>query len=414
MKKINIESLIDQEESLGFDKAKWKRVEDPQYDELIENIEKPSKMNELYDGKKVSKESLTRKFSGNKDILNKKSKKIIKKKQAPLQINDLLAEINEQDEINEKNQHLSNKQDIEKSESVSFQIKLESQIIGFRLKMQSILDSSKYLPKKWLFNRLSNSVKTKNFSLHCLIVSLIDNLSKIDNSLYQKSFSKNTINNENSSNLIENFKKSKLNLFDCENIFEKAEQNFLESHDWIEQCLGKWSEKTQILSNMGGLNKLMQTPIGQVRKMMENKDKLIMKSQLKRKTMRILGEELENLHKDYDEEIWDDGELYQDILKRKMEENEGISEKELTGLYLLERKNREAEKKGKIVERKASKARKLRYDVHYKLINFMQISNENKEIEGRNEIIEDLKTKWGENNEIKENIQREDNGFILL
>lgn len=90
-----------------------------------------------------------------------------------------------------------------------------------------------------------------------------------------------------------------------------------------------------------------------------------MKSQLKRKTCRILGEGLENLNKDFDEEIFDDGDLYVEVVKKKIEEDEEEgTEGGLFGTtrrYLEERKIREGEKKKKDVDRRASKARKLRY-----------------------------------------------------
>lgn len=63
-----------------------------------------------------------------------------------------------------------------------------------------------------------------------------------------------------------------------------------------------------------------------------------------------------------------------------------------TRLYLLERKLKQQEKAISQVDRKASKSRKIRFDVHQKLVNFMN-PKENKEIlEGRNEIVKCL---WG-------------------
>lgn len=63
-----------------------------------------------------------------------------------------------------------------------------------------------------------------------------------------------------------------------------------------------------------------------------------------------------------------------------------------TRLYLLERKLKQQEKVISQVDRKASKNRKIRFDVHQKLVNFMN-PKENKDIlEGRNEIVMCL---WG-------------------
>lgn len=169
----------------------------------------------------------------------------------------------------------------------------------------------------------------------------------------------------------------------------------------MEENILKWSQKTQLLNSLNlkrsGMGALVHTPLGQTQKAMQQFEGLLYKSQLKRTSFRILGKELTNLQRETDPEIYDDTDIYHELLKEYMteiEENKEVGEDGLlfdsTRLYLLERKLKQQEKKQKLVDRKASKSRKIRYDVHSKLLNFMN-PLENKDIlEGRNEIIKCL------------------------
>ena len=57
--------------------------------------------------------------------------------------------------------------------------------------------------------------------------------------------------------------------------------------------------------------------------------------------------------------------------------------------HLKERSNRNANKVRKDVDRRASKNRKLRFNVHPKLLNFMPSQLDNT-MEGRDEIVENI------------------------
>ena len=64
--------------------------------------------------------------------------------------------------------------------------------------------------------------------------------------------------------------------------------------------------------------------------MMENFEKLQQKSQLKRGTFRILFEGLENLEKDYDESIFDDADLLQELVRGSLEQPSSANTEENT------------------------------------------------------------------------------------
>ncbi|EGR30148.1 hypothetical protein IMG5_140270 [Ichthyophthirius multifiliis] len=191
---------------------------------------------------------------------------------------------------------------------------------------------------------------------------------------------------------------------------------------WMEENILKWSQKAQLLNTMylkkSGMKGLLQTPIGQAQKAMEQFDKMLYKSQLKRNSFRILGENASNIQRDIDEEIYDDNDFYNELLKEYMteiEENKEVGQDGLlfdsTRLYLLDRKLKQQEKKLKTVDRKTSKARKIRYDVHQKLVNFMNpVQQEDYIIDGRIQIVQNI---FGgnkkDNNDDDKNIKKKDN-----
>jgi len=96
---------------------------------------------------------------------------------------------------------------------------------------------------------------------------------------------------------------------------------------------------------------------------------MLSKSNIKDGDYRILGEELLDLETRANLELYSDGVFYQEVMKEYLEkEEEGVVESGLRSIRL--RRARKNEKNG-AVDRKASKNRKIRYNVHDKLINFM-------------------------------------------
>lgn len=168
----------------------------------------------------------------------------------------------------------------------------------------------------------------------------------------------------------------------------------------IDQNITQWSQKTNILSQnlkKSGMDALIQTPIGQAQKALKNYNFILTKSQLKRDVFRILGTEQDNLHEQTNEEIFDDGELYHELLKNYMNEFNQENQADDDGLvmnntklYLLKRKLQKQEQQKKVVDRKASKGRKIRYVVYDKVVNFMTPKENASLLDGRNEIVKCL------------------------
>ncbi|CAG8445946.1 21917_t:CDS:10 [Dentiscutata erythropus] len=145
------------------------------------------------------------------------------------------------------------------------------------------------------------------------------------------------------------------------------------------QTIEKWSNKVQMASGIP-LNKkfkaINQSVNDQITHVLYDRERLIKRTQLKRNADKILGkaksdaktydEHLSN----YDTEIFDDTDFYQQLL-RELVESRMIDTDDPVALGLRWATLKQTKQKKKNVDTKASKGRRLRYQVHEKLQNFM-------------------------------------------
>ncbi|KAF7729117.1 hypothetical protein EC973_004885 [Apophysomyces ossiformis] len=153
--------------------------------------------------------------------------------------------------------------------------------------------------------------------------------------------------------------------------------------------LEKWSNKVQAASGARLTKKFKafdQNILTQVENMMSDKEKLIKRTQLQRTEYNILGKvekEEDNEENNesqtkvdrhlsrYDVEIFDDNDFYQQQLRELIESRMVDTDDPMAvGMRWAASKKTESKKK-KVVDQKASKGRKLRFEVHEKIQNFM-------------------------------------------
>ncbi|KAL6513397.1 hypothetical protein OROGR_020883 [Orobanche gracilis] len=107
---------------------------------------------------------------------------------------------------------------------------------------------------------------------------------------------------------------------------------------------------------------------------MRDPSKMIKGMQQNRSAIAVFGNVLDSTesikqeenYADGDPELLDDSDFYQQLLKEFFETIDPSSSE--TAYYALKRLQT---KKRKIVDRRASKSRKIRYNVHEKIVNFM-------------------------------------------
>ncbi|XP_068646283.1 uncharacterized protein [Aristolochia californica] len=142
--------------------------------------------------------------------------------------------------------------------------------------------------------------------------------------------------------------------------------------------IDKWQRKTQVTTGAaafkGKLHAFNQNISDQVAAFMRDPSRVIERMQLRRSSVGIIGEVAgetvnvteEGRNVDGDPELLDDSEFYQQLLKEFLESCDLTSSE--TTFYALKKLQT---KKRKIVDRRASKSRKIRYNVHQKIVNFM-------------------------------------------
>jgi len=127
----------------------------------------------------------------------------------------------------------------------------------------------------------------------------------------------------------------------------------------------RWSDKTQRVGTMGSMN----TPtLEQIDQIMSNTDRLVKRTRVKRVDCTILGS---RGNKEEEVNMFDDSDFYHHLLRELIEKKTAASSDsaEVGRQWLQIQKLRSKLKKK--VDTRASKGRKVRYDIHTKLVNFM-------------------------------------------
>jgi protein AATF/BFR2 len=185
---------------------------------------------------------------------------------------------------------------------------------------------------------------------------------------------------------------------------DKIENNYNSYSNFRNQVLQKWHDRTKNLKDTKNpaTNLSIMTKIENA---LLNKGEMIRKSQLYRGDYDIYGvenpKESENSTGELElTEIYDDSDFYHQLLRELIEfkSNSGDNQAEITQKFIELQKVRSKMKKK--VETRASKGRKIRYNVHNKLVNFMPPRDESEWTdEAKTELFNSLfgKASTGEN-----------------
>ncbi|EFO20276.2 hypothetical protein LOAG_08214 [Loa loa] len=154
--------------------------------------------------------------------------------------------------------------------------------------------------------------------------------------------------------------------------YEKRHERFAAFRS---STLSKWDERTT-LSNIGimknkkkDFSTFESVVLKQIEQIMNEKHRLLRRTQMKRHDVDRIGSD-ENSN--YDAEIFDDDDFYQQLLKELIERKSAnvVDPVEMSRQWLEIQKLRQKRSKRKNIDTKASKGRKIRYIVIPKLVNF--------------------------------------------
>lgn len=144
----------------------------------------------------------------------------------------------------------------------------------------------------------------------------------------------------------------------------------------------KWNDKTRL--NVAKKNTQINSVIQHINFILEDKQKLVKRTQLKKSEYDILGkvkkdepsqeapeEQSSKSPEEYDTEIFDDDDFYHQLLRELIEfKSAGITDPIQMSRQWIQLQNLRSKMKRKI-DTRATKGRKIRYAVHSKLVNFM-------------------------------------------
>ncbi|XP_011702577.1 PREDICTED: protein AATF isoform X3 [Wasmannia auropunctata] len=167
--------------------------------------------------------------------------------------------------------------------------------------------------------------------------------------------------------------RKRLKYNDYEKVLQKDHDSYREYRDSV---IKKWNDKTRIAT--GSISKSSgQTTLKQIEFAMNDVSKLRRRTQLKRSEYNIVGKSLPNEDTDgrrvqeYDPEIYDDYDFYHQLIRDLIEyKSSDVTDPIQLSKQWIQLQNMRKKMKRKI-DTRATKGRRVRYNVHNKLINFM-------------------------------------------
>ena len=231
-----------------------------------------------------------------------------------------------------------------KAISVKNQLILYESLLNLRMKIQKILTLSNRLPLDLsILNNDERNMEMKNQSLIC---------------------------NNNDDGDLETTKMKKRKSTNSEKILAKR---FCTLKQYYPEIIDEWHEKTKFVHQNINLKKFDSfniRPSKIIDKILMDKERLINRTKIKRSQYKIIGENNDEIGDDG--HIFDDDDFYQSLLRQIIESktsnaasSEYLSSNKITEIQRLRNKSK------KLIDTKASKGRKIRYDIHEKLVNFM-------------------------------------------
>ncbi|XP_002158078.3 protein AATF isoform X1 [Hydra vulgaris] len=325
-------------------------------------------------------------------------------------------------------------EDVRKGTATKLQMELLDKLLESRIRLQKSLHIVNRLPlsqnMKIFASQNNLHAKDHYHTAKNSLIELLDQLLKLQSMLFEKNTETSTLltsetnikqidsdeeitsDSEHEESEKKDFdgksplnlpskRKHTLSVKDYEEEISKRHKVALPYH---ESVINKWYERTRLGSgkiNTKNFSAFDKSTLQQINQVLTDKERLVKRTQLKRTPYRILGENetadssapVPDSHlKDYNEQIFDDNDFYHEMLKELIERKTNIGSDDPT---TLGRQWLEVQKLRKKIKRKidtrASKGRKVRYDVHPKLVNFMAPQKDGKmSDQARNDLFSSL------------------------
>lgn len=272
-------------------------------------------------------------------------------------------------------------EDLLKGQAVKNQKALWDKTLELRFLIQKAFSSSNRFPKEPIKSSFCDSDSKVNEAYSELIKSskqTLDSLVELQEALLDKNPTIAQATDGNSGQPLKHSEASRSSNGEGDQEWLRISEMHSRVATFRNKSIDKWQRKTQVTTGAaaikGKLHAFNQNVSDQVAGYMRDPSRMIKGMQQSKSTIAIFGTgpDAEDITKeqdtkvDGDPELLDDSEFYQQLLKEFFETFDPTSCE--TAFYALKRMQT---KKRKIVDRRASKSRKIRYHVHEKIVNFM-------------------------------------------
>lgn len=309
--------------------------------------------------------------------------------------------------------------EVKKAKNVSNQKSIFDFLIGLRISLQPLLTSINSLPPYQSLDKFLSSSEEQIQKDYIHIQSSLSGMLKSILTAHKKLLMKSNIPSSESFDSI-TIINSIIN--SIENDSDESIEQLLSFHDTLgkisEKIVDIWYKKSIVYSNKSN-NNLLKISNGSfcenIVRNIEDKFGDYRKNTEKTNNEKLLGRKRESEDDyQYDEEIYNDIDFYNKLLREFLLNNENeidttYSNDNRMDLTLKAIINKQAKTKKNNVDTKASKNRKIRYDKHEKIINFMVPEININEAVGRDIIV---KSMFGTKKKINENTEENDVDLI--
>ncbi|VFQ74904.1 unnamed protein product [Cuscuta campestris] len=278
----------------------------------------------------------------------------------------------EQDLLSNLKSHKN--EDILKGEAVKNQKALWDKTLELRFLLQKAFSSSNRLPQepmKSSFCEYGDEVGEAYSDLIGSSVKTLESILELQEALLERNPS--IIQSTDGSEVLEVSHQSN---GESDEEWSQIAQMHSRMASFRDKSIDKWQRRTQVTTGAaavnGKLHAFNQSISQQVSNYMRDPSKMINGMQLNTSAVALFGvapdltTTQEGIRADGSPELLDDSDFYQQLLKEFFDSvDPSTSENTFYALKRLQTKKR------KIVDRRASKSRKIRYNVHEKIVNFM-------------------------------------------
>lgn len=265
---------------------------------------------------------------------------------------------------------------IAKANAVKNQLLIYDNLLEARIKMQKLLLLANRLPQN------ENLVAVKN-AKSTLLIELLNECAKGARKLGKLLLDLDTFvdmdddedKTETTSNLAER-KRPKSTSFEETSLSKR----FCKIASQYRPIIENWHERTKFVNANTKLKKFESfdvCPTKSIDQILTNKDRLIGRTRVKRSAIKIIGQtdsevpDDDNSSSSLQNDIYDDDDFYHQLLRQIIENKMGSVDDSTAMSKKYMEIQRMRNKLKKQVDTRASKGRKIRYDVHEKLVNFM-------------------------------------------